>query len=61
MPADERAPARLTAAGRALLIELSAVAKAAEAEAEEGLDYGEQQLLKHLLRQVIRRTDPRLP
>jgi 3-hydroxy-9,10-secoandrosta-1,3,5(10)-triene-9,17-dione monooxygenase reductase component len=49
---------QLTATGRTTLIELAAIAKAAEADAEEGLDYGERQLLKQLLRRLIRETDP---
>jgi 3-hydroxy-9,10-secoandrosta-1,3,5(10)-triene-9,17-dione monooxygenase reductase component len=52
---------RLTESGREALVELAAVAKAAEADAEAGLDFGERQLLKQLLRRVIRDADPRLP
>ena len=60
-PADRQARVRLTEDGRRVLIELTAVAKAAEADAEERLDFGERQLLKYLPRQVIRATDARLP
>ena len=48
---------RLTGTGRRLMIELVAVAKGAESHAERDLDYGEAQMLKQLLRQVIRSTD----
>jgi 3-hydroxy-9,10-secoandrosta-1,3,5(10)-triene-9,17-dione monooxygenase reductase component len=47
----------LTQEGRSLIIELVAVAKAAEFDAERGLDFGETQMLKHLLRRVIRNTE----
>lgn len=46
----------LTAAGRAMEIRLLAVAKLAEAAAESALDYGEVQLLKQLLKRVVRKT-----
>lgn len=51
----------LTSEGRALAIELMAVAKAAEADALMHLDYSEAQMLKHLLKRLIRGTDPGLP
>ncbi len=51
----------LTPAGRQVMIELMAIAKAAEAEIEGGLDHSEQLLLKDLLKRVIRRTDPGIP
>jgi 3-hydroxy-9,10-secoandrosta-1,3,5(10)-triene-9,17-dione monooxygenase reductase component len=47
---------KLTAAGRDLEIRLLAVAKLAEATAESALDYGEIQLLKQLLKRVVRKT-----
>jgi 3-hydroxy-9,10-secoandrosta-1,3,5(10)-triene-9,17-dione monooxygenase reductase component len=46
----------LTPAGRHTVIELMAVAKAAEADTELGLDFVESQMLKHLLKRVIRNT-----
>jgi 3-hydroxy-9,10-secoandrosta-1,3,5(10)-triene-9,17-dione monooxygenase reductase component len=61
MPGDEQAPVQLTESGRNAVIELAVVAKAAEADAEEGLDYGERQLLKQLLRRLISQPDLRLP
>jgi 3-hydroxy-9,10-secoandrosta-1,3,5(10)-triene-9,17-dione monooxygenase reductase component len=48
----------LTGAGRRLIIELVAVAKAAESDAESGLTFSESQMLKRLLRRVIRATEP---
>ena len=51
----------LTASGRQLVIELIAVAEAAERQAEEGLDRSETSLLRQLLKRVIRNTDPGLP
>jgi 3-hydroxy-9,10-secoandrosta-1,3,5(10)-triene-9,17-dione monooxygenase reductase component len=48
----------LTEAGRHTIIELMAAAKAAEADTEIGLDYSESQMLKHLLKRVIRNTTP---
>lgn len=44
----------LTAQGRQLLMEMAAVTKAIEEDAEGGLDYAEGQLLKQLLQRVIR-------
>ena len=46
----------LTDSGRHTIIELMAAAKAAEADTELGLDFFESQMLKHLLKQVIRNT-----
>ncbi|WP_257549384.1 flavin reductase family protein [Sphingopyxis sp. DBS4] len=51
----------LTDTGRGILIELAAAAKAAEEEALETFDDNEAALLKHLLKHVIRHTDPGLP
>jgi 3-hydroxy-9,10-secoandrosta-1,3,5(10)-triene-9,17-dione monooxygenase reductase component len=48
----------LTETGRHAIIELMAAAKAAEADTEIGLDYSESQMLKHLLKRVIRSTTP---
>jgi len=55
---DESGCTRLSLrpAGRQIIIELMAAAKAAEADTELGLDYSESQMLKHLLRRVIRNT-----
>ncbi len=46
----------LTQGGRQTTIELMAAAKAAESDTEIGLDYSESQMLKHLLKRVIRST-----
>lgn len=54
--AEEGGRLKLTAAGRDLEIRLLAVAKLAEAAAESALDYGEVQLLKQLLKRVVRKT-----
>ena len=51
----------LTDAGRRTMIELAAEAKAAEEEALGAFDDNETALLKHLLKHVIRHTDPGLP
>ena len=51
----------LTDAGRRVMIELAAAAKAAEEEALGAFDDNETALLKHLLKHVIRHTDPGLP
>lgn len=51
----------LTDAGRRTLIELAAAAKAAEEDALGAFDDNETALLKHLLKHVIRHTDPGLP
>jgi hypothetical protein len=48
----------LTEAGRHTIIELMAAAKAAEADSEIGLDFSESQMLKYLLKRVIRNTIP---
>lgn len=49
---------RLTDAGRKLVIELSAAAKAIEEDALEQLDHSELQVLKDLLERLIVRTGP---
>lgn len=51
----------LTDSGRQLLIELSAMAKAAEADAEIGLDFAERQMLQYLLNRLIQSTGGDLP
>ena len=51
----------LTDGGRRTMIELAAAAKAAEEEALGAFDDNETALLKHLLKHVIRHTDPGLP
>jgi len=58
---DASARITLTEAGRRLVIELVAAAKATEAHAERNLGYDEAQLLKQVLRSVIRETDPGAP
>jgi 3-hydroxy-9,10-secoandrosta-1,3,5(10)-triene-9,17-dione monooxygenase reductase component len=54
----EDAPVVLTEAGRHLMVELLAVAKAAEAEIEEHLDHSEILALKDLLKRVVARAGP---
>lgn len=56
---DDALRIHLTDAGREVLIELVAVAKAVESDAIRELDFDERQSLKLLLRQVIRSTNPR--
>ena len=51
----------LTETGRRTLVELAAAAKAAEEDALGAFDANETALLKHLLKHVIRSTDPGLP
>ncbi len=51
----------LTDVGKRVVLELVAVAKAAESDAERSLGYGETQLLKEALRGIIRETDPGPP
>ncbi|MGH6694737.1 flavin reductase [Sphingopyxis sp.] len=51
----------LTETGRRTLVELAAAAKAAEEDALGAFDENETALLKHLLKHVIRSTDPGLP
>ncbi|MDB6087233.1 MAG: flavin reductase [Gammaproteobacteria bacterium] len=58
---DPHAQVTLTESGRRIVLELVAVAKAAESDAERSLGYGETQLLKEALRGIIRDTDPGLP
>jgi 3-hydroxy-9,10-secoandrosta-1,3,5(10)-triene-9,17-dione monooxygenase reductase component len=52
---------RFTEAGRCYAIELLAIAKAAESDAERSLDYREAQVLKLLLRRLIGSTESALP
>ena len=52
---------RLTELGRRVVLQLVAVAKATESDAERNLGYGETQQLKKALRDIIRETDPGSP
>jgi 3-hydroxy-9,10-secoandrosta-1,3,5(10)-triene-9,17-dione monooxygenase reductase component len=58
---DPNARVTLTEAGRRVVIELVAAAKATESHAERNLGFAESQLLKQALRSIIRETDPGLP
>ena len=58
---DPHAQVTLTEAGKRVVLELVAVAKAAESDAERNLGYGETQQLKKALRGIIRETDPGSP
>jgi 3-hydroxy-9,10-secoandrosta-1,3,5(10)-triene-9,17-dione monooxygenase reductase component len=58
---DPGARVTLTEAGRRVVIELVAAAKAIEAHAESNLGFEEAQLLKQSLRGIIRETDPGPP
>ena len=58
---DPHARVTLTDVGKRVVLELVAVAKAAESDAERSLGYGETQLLKKALRGIIRETDPGPP
>jgi 3-hydroxy-9,10-secoandrosta-1,3,5(10)-triene-9,17-dione monooxygenase reductase component len=58
---DPHAQVTLTDLGKRTVLELVAVAKAAESDAERNLGYGETQLLKRALRGIIRETDPGPP
>lgn len=58
---DPGARARLSERGRSVVIELVAAAKAGEAHAMRNLGPGETQLLKDILRRLIRDTDPGAP
>ena len=58
---DPHARVTLTEAGRRVVIELVAAAKAAESHAESSLGFAESQLLKQALRSIIHETDPGLP
>jgi len=49
-----RARLRLTEKGKQLVLRFFAVAKAAESHADNALDYGESQMLKQLLKRLIR-------
>jgi len=55
---DPSARVTLTEAGRRVVIELAAAAKAIESHAESNLGFDEAQLLKQALRSIIRETDP---
>lgn len=55
---DPHAQVELTEAGRAIVIELVAAAKAAESHAERNLGVGETRLIKQALRQIIRDSEP---
>jgi 3-hydroxy-9,10-secoandrosta-1,3,5(10)-triene-9,17-dione monooxygenase reductase component len=58
---DPHAQVTLTDLGKRVVLELVAVAKAAESDAERSLGYGETQQLKRALRGIIRETDPGAP
>jgi 3-hydroxy-9,10-secoandrosta-1,3,5(10)-triene-9,17-dione monooxygenase reductase component len=58
---DPHARVILTDAGKRVVLQLVAMAKAAESDAERNLGYGETQLLKKALRGIIRETDPGPP
>jgi 3-hydroxy-9,10-secoandrosta-1,3,5(10)-triene-9,17-dione monooxygenase reductase component len=58
---DPHARVLLTDAGKRVVLQLVAMAKAAESDAERNLGYGETQLLKKALRAIIRETDPGQP
>jgi 3-hydroxy-9,10-secoandrosta-1,3,5(10)-triene-9,17-dione monooxygenase reductase component len=58
---DPDACVNLSDRGRTIVLEFVAAAKALEARAERNLGFGETQLLKNLLRKVIRETEPGLP
>jgi 3-hydroxy-9,10-secoandrosta-1,3,5(10)-triene-9,17-dione monooxygenase reductase component len=58
---DPHARVVLTDAGKRVVLQLVAMAKAAESDAERNLGYGETQLLKEALRAIIRETDPGPP
>jgi DNA-binding MarR family transcriptional regulator len=58
---DPHARVVLSDSGKRIVLELVAVAKAAESDAERNLGYGETQLLKRALRSIIRDTDPGTP
>lgn len=57
----ERDVVYLTASGRQSLLRLMAIAKAAEADVLGQFDEEETHLLRHLLKRVIRSTDPGIP
>lgn len=58
---DPDARVALTERGRNVVIELVAAAKALEAHAERNLGPGETQLVKNILRKIIRDTEPGAP
>jgi 3-hydroxy-9,10-secoandrosta-1,3,5(10)-triene-9,17-dione monooxygenase reductase component len=59
--AEEESKVKFTAAGRSYTIELLAIAKSAESNAERDLDYREAQVMKLLLKRVIQTTASALP
>lgn len=58
---DSTGNVTLTEAGRAKFVELTAAAMAIEDEAAEALDESELAMLRHLLKRLIRKTDPGVP
>jgi 3-hydroxy-9,10-secoandrosta-1,3,5(10)-triene-9,17-dione monooxygenase reductase component len=58
---DPHARVTLTEAGRRVVMELVAAAKATESHAESNIGFAEAQVLKQALRSIIRETDPGLP
>ena len=60
-PNDPHARVTLTDAGRRVVIELFAAAKATESHSERNLGFEETQLLKQALRSIIEETDPGVP
>jgi 3-hydroxy-9,10-secoandrosta-1,3,5(10)-triene-9,17-dione monooxygenase reductase component len=58
---DPGARVTLSEAGRRVVIELVAAAKAIEAHAENNVGFDEAQLLKQALRSILRETDPGPP
>jgi 3-hydroxy-9,10-secoandrosta-1,3,5(10)-triene-9,17-dione monooxygenase reductase component len=58
---EEDGVVRFTSAGRAYAIELLAIAKSAESNAERDLDYREAQIMKLLIKRVIETTASTLP
>jgi len=58
---DPHVRVNLTDMGRGVVIELVAAAKAVESHAERNLGFGETQMLKRALRNIIQNTDPGEP
>lgn len=58
---DSTGSVTLTETGRAKFVELTAAAMAIEDEAAEALDESELAMLRHLLKRLIRKTDPGVP
>ena len=58
-PIHKDSPVTLTPAGRQGLIEIIAILKAAEADALEGFDFSEIQLLKQLLQRMVDKGTPK--